>query len=210
MNKKLKFCRICNSNKLSIFNKLKKMPLGDKYSKEKHKFDGLIEINILKCNKCQHLQTSTIPNRIKIYTSYLSRPAAINKNLAGQYLEYAKDLKKYINKKDLILDIGSNDGAFLKYFKNNGYKNIAGIEPAKNLAKFSNKNKILTFNEFLNEDTIEKIRNKFKKKAKIILNNHSLSNVSDINEVLFNVKSILAKSNTINYPNYFNSCIRNI
>ena len=131
MNKKLKFCRICNSNKLAIFNKLKKMPLGDKYSKEKHKFDGLIEINILKCNKCQHLQTSTIPDRIKIYTSYLSRPAAINKNLAGQYLEYAKDLKKYINKKDLILDIGSNDGAFLKYFKNNGYKNMQELNQQK-------------------------------------------------------------------------------
>ena len=91
MNKKLKYCRVCNSNKLLTFNKLKKMPLGDKYSKKKNQFDDLIEIDILKCSKCCHLQTSTIPDRIKIYTNYLSRPAAINKNLAGQYLKYAKD-----------------------------------------------------------------------------------------------------------------------
>ena len=37
----------------------------------------------------------------------------------------------------------------LKPFKDKKYKNILGIEPAKNLAKLANKNKIKTFNGFL-------------------------------------------------------------
>ena len=43
-----------------------------------------------------------------------------------------------------IVDIGSNDGIALKPFKDLNYKKILGVEPAKNLAKLANKNKIKT------------------------------------------------------------------
>tara|TARA_B100000787_G_scaffold169645_1_gene161497 strand:+ start:1158 stop:2378 length:1221 start_codon:yes stop_codon:yes gene_type:complete len=203
VNIKLKNCRVCSSEKINIFHTLKKMPLGDKYSVKKNLYNQLLEINILKCEECNHIQTSTIPDRTKIYSNYLSRPAAINKNLAGQYLKYANDLKGYIKKDDLIIDIGSNDGAFLNFFKSNGYKNIVGVEPAKNLANQANKNKILTYNTFFNEAVCVKIQNKFQRKAKIILNNHSLSNVHDINEILFNVKSMLAKKGIYSIQTFY-------
>ena len=200
---KLKNCRLCNSKKIKIFHKLKKMPLGDKYAVKKNLFNQLLDINILKCEKCNHLQTSTIPDRVKIYSNYLSRPAAINKNLAGQYLEYANNLRGYIKKNDLIIDIGSNDGAFLNFFKSKGYNNIAGIEPAANLAKQANKKKILTYNTFFNEEVCFRIVNKFQKRAKIILNNHSLSNVHNINEIFFNVKSMLAKKGIYSIQTFY-------
>lgn len=203
MNIKLKNCRLCNSKKLEIFHRLKKMALGDKYARKKNQYNQLLEIDILKCSNCGHLQTSTIPDRVKIYSNYLSRPAAINKNLAGQYLKYANNLKNYIKKDDLIIDIGSNDGAFLNFFKSRGYKNIAGVEPAKNLAKQANNNKILTYNSFFDENSCLKISKKFQKKAKIILNNHSLSNVHNINEILFNVKSMLGKKGIYSIQTFY-------
>ena len=46
----------------------------------------------------------------------------------------------------------------MKPFLDLGFKNILGIEPAKNLAKLANKNKIKTFNGFL-EKNIKKIKN---------------------------------------------------
>ena len=46
-----------------------------------------------------------------------------------------------------------------------GYKNILGIEPAKNLAKLANKNKIKTINSFLDKQSLRKI----KKNADIVL-----------------------------------------
>ena len=61
----------------------------------------------------------------------------------------------------------------------------------------------MTYNEFLKENIIEKIRIKFKKRAKIILNNHSLSNVNDINEILFNVKSMLAKKGIYSIQTFY-------
>ena len=127
MNIKLKNCRLCNSKKLKIFHSLKKMPLGDKYHLKKNQYNQILEINILKCENCKHMQTSTIPDRVQIYSNYLSRPAAINKNLAGQYLKYANNLKNFIQKNDLIIDIGSNDGAFLNFFKSHFFCSIISI-----------------------------------------------------------------------------------
>ena len=54
---------------------------------------------------------------------------------------------KIKQKKSYIIDIGSNDGVALKPFKELGFKKY-WIEPAKNLAKIANKNKIKTYNGF--------------------------------------------------------------
>ena len=56
-----------------------------------------------------------------------------------------------LNKKSYIIDIGSNDGVALNLFRFR-FKKVLGIEPAKNLAKLANKNKIKTFNGFLEKN----------------------------------------------------------
>ena len=66
---------------------------------------------------------------------------------------------KLDKRKSLIIDVGSNDGVALKPFLDLYYKNILGIEPAKNLAKLANKNKIKTFNGFLELKNLRKIKN---------------------------------------------------
>ena len=58
----------------------------------------------------------------------------------------------------MIIDIGSNDGIALKPFKEMGYKNILGIEPAKNLSKLANKNGIKTFNGFLEKKNLKRLK----------------------------------------------------
>ena len=65
---------------------------------------------------------------------------------------------KLNKKKSFIIDIGSNDGVALKPFKDMGFKNLLGVEPAKNLAKLANKNKIKTFNGFLEKKILKKLK----------------------------------------------------
>ena len=73
---------------------------------------------------------------------------------ANQYIREFKLDKK----KSYIIDVGSNDGIGLKPFKELGYKNILGIEPAKNLSEIANKQGIRTFNAFLNKKNIKKLK----------------------------------------------------
>jgi SAM-dependent methyltransferase len=99
--------------------------------------------------------------------------------------------KRYgLNKKNsLIIDIGSNDGIALLPFKKIGYKNILGIEPAKNIAKIANKKKIKTINNFFDDKAIKKIT----QKADLIMASNVFAHTDKIKDIVQNVKKILAK-----------------
>ena len=56
-------------------------------------------------------------------------------------LEKLKKTLKLDKSKDKILDIACNDGTFLNFFVKDKFKNVIGIEPAKNLRFFNKKRK---------------------------------------------------------------------
>ena len=89
-----------------------------------------------------------------LYTSSTSK--IFRDHFVNAAKKYTKELK--LNKKSYIIDIGSNDGVALKPFLDLGFKKVLGVEPAKNLAKFANKNKIKTFNGFLEKKNLKKIK----------------------------------------------------
>src|SRR3990167_170261 len=64
---------------------------------------------------------------------------------------------KLINQNSLVIDIGSNDGSLLSYFKGYGIK-VLGIDPATNLAKIAELKGIDTINDFVSVDLAKKIR----------------------------------------------------
>ena len=58
--------------------------------------------------------------------------------------------KKFLSKESKVIEIGSNDGTFLKNFKENNYEHY-GFEPSKNVAEFSKKYGLKIINNlFLN------------------------------------------------------------
>jgi len=93
--------------------------------------------------------------------------------------KYVKEFK-LSSKKSYIIDVGSNDGIALKPFKNLKFKNILGIEPAKNLAKLANKEKIKTYNGFLDTKCLKKI----KKNADLILASNVFAHSDDLKSMV--------------------------
>ena len=81
----------------------------------------------------------------------------------------------------------------LKPFKELGFKNILGIEPAKNLAKLANKNKIKTFNGFLDKKNIKNI----KKNADLILASNVFAHSDNLKEMAECMIQLLSKKGTI-------------
>jgi hypothetical protein len=57
---------------------------------------------------------------------------------------------------DLVVDIGSNDGTWLSYFKERGMQ-VLGVEPAANIAAQAQAAGIETINEFFNADEARQI-----------------------------------------------------
>ena len=124
-----------------------------------------------------------------LYTSSTSK--VFRKHFVEASKKYTKDLK--LNKKSYIIDIGSNDGVALKPFLDLGFKKILGIEPAKNLAKIANKNKIKTLNGFLEKKILKKI----KKKADLILASNVFAHSDNLKEMAECMLKMLNNKGTI-------------
>ena len=71
-----------------------------------------------------------------------------------KYAEWAKN--KYLKKGNhKIIEIGSNDGTFLKNFKNSKI-DLLGFEPSKNVSDIANKNGVNSLNKFFTRGNLEK------------------------------------------------------
>ena len=74
-----------------------------------------------------------------------------------------------------------------------GFKKVLGVEPAKNLAKLANKNKIKTFNGFLEKRNLKKI----KKNADLILASNVFAHSDKLKEMAECMINLLSSKGTI-------------
>ena len=93
------------------------------------------------------------------------------------------------NRNTKILDIASNDGTFLNFFKKKKFFRL-GIDPAKNLKKLSLKKGITQIDDFFTMKKSENIKKKYGK-FDIITANHVCAHVEDLNDFFNGVQNLL-------------------
>ena len=188
-------CRSCGNTKLKRVVSLGYQPLANNLLKNKNDKSELYPLEVNFCDKCFNCQLSVAVDPKKMFSNYLYT-SSTSKIFRDHFVKAAKKYIKDFNlrpKKSYIIDVGSNDGIALKPFKELKFKNILGIEPAKNLAKIANKNKIKTFNGFLNKSFLKKI----KKGADLILASNVFAHSDNLKEMAECMLKLLDKKGTI-------------
>jgi len=188
-------CRSCGNTKLKRVVSLGYQPLANNLLNKKEEKCELYPLEVNYCDKCHNCQLSVAVNPKKMFSNYLytsSTSKSFREHFISAAKKYVKDFKLN-KKKSYIIDIGSNDGVALKPFKELGFKKILGIEPAKNLAKLANKNKIKTFNGFLEKKNLTKI----KKNADLILASNVFAHSDKLKEMADCMFKLLSKNGTL-------------
>ena len=188
-------CRSCGNKKLQRVVSLGYQPLANNLLNKKNDKSELYPLEMNYCGNCHNCQLSVSVDPKKMFVNYLytsSTSKVFRNHFVKASKDYIKDFK--LNpKKSYIIDIGSNDRVALKPFKELKFKNILGIEPARNLAKLANKNKIRTFNGFLNKKNIKKI----KKGANLILASNVFAHSDNLKEMAECMLRLLDKKGVI-------------
>ena len=188
-------CRSCGNTKLKRVVSLGYQPLANNLLDKKNDKCELYPLEVNYCSKCHNCQLSVTVDPKKMFSNYLYT-SSTSKTFRNHFViaasKYIKEFKLK-PKKSCIIDIGSNDGVALKPFKDLKFKNILGIEPAKNLAKLANKNNIKTLNIFLEKKNIKKI----KKKADLILASNVFAHSDKLKEMADCMFLMLNKKGTI-------------
>ena len=188
-------CRSCGNTDLKRVVSLGYQPLANNLLKKQNEKCELYPLEMNYCSKCHNCQLSVSVDPKKMFSNYLytsSTSKVFRNHFVNSAKKYTKELKLNKNK-TYIIDIGSNDGVALKPFLDLGFKNVLGIEPAKNLAKLANKNKIKTFNGFLEIKNLKKI----KKNADLILASNVFAHSDKLKEMAKCMFSLLGKKGTI-------------
>lgn len=182
-------CRICSHTKFKLIIDLGKQPWGNDFLKEKFiGKENFYPLKLIYCNNCSLVQLSHTVKKETMFKdhTYLS---GTTKTLNEHFLKVSMRVdKKFFlkKKKKYALDIGSNDGSQLKYYKKLGY-NVFGVESSKTASSIANKNGIKTLNNFFNEKIAKKIKNKFD----IINASGVFFHLEELHSVTRGIKSLL-------------------
>ncbi len=152
--KKNKICNVCEK-KLKYFIDIGKHPCADTFLKSKYKSLNLNKFPLIVgyCN-CNHLSSITKVSPYERYKehdySYTSDNSPVS--ISHFYNIANKIVKKFkISKSNKIIEIGSNDGTFLKNIKKLSGAHILGIDPSDNMCNIAKKNGVRSLNIFFNK-----------------------------------------------------------
>jgi hypothetical protein len=156
---KVYFCQICNSKKLNTILDLGFTPLCDSLPDDKALSVPEIHypLKLLRCSDCFLMQLSYVVDPNVLFHINYPYKSSITKVLSDNLQNGAHKIIEYLNipENSLVVDIGSNDGTFLKGFKKKKMK-VLGVEPT-NIAKIANKDNIPTLQNFFDRTVCKKI-----------------------------------------------------
>jgi SAM-dependent methyltransferase len=161
-----------------VFLNLGKHPIANNYLKlKKNKKEFFYNLKLIYHSDTKLISLAKFVAPKKMFNDKYAYRASMSKTMRNANKKLAKLLLKNYKPKS-ILEIGSNDGCFIKHFKK--IENV-GVEPCKNLSDITNKMNIKTYPNFWKKKLAKKII-KEKGKFDIIYSANTISHIHNLKE----------------------------
>ena len=195
LGKRIKQCRMCDSENLYEFLDLGYAPPSDFIltKEELEKPETLFPLKVAQCKECGLTQLTYAVNPLLLYGENYKYESSITETGKNHFFSMADSIAKRFNlgEGDLAIDIGSNVGVLLEGFKKNGL-NVLGIDPAPFIVEIANKRGIETWKGLMDIDIASKIKEE-KGEAKVISTTNVFAHVEDKASLMESIKLLLHK-----------------
>jgi len=163
---------------LKKFLDLGLQPLANSYLKKSQikKKEKKFRLEIMFNDKNYLVSIKKKISTLKMFNSTYPYRSSQSKTMLSSFKKIANEIKSRFNP-NLVIEIGSNDGAFLFNFNK---KNIIGIEPCKNIAILTKRKKYKTIDKYWTQKLAKKITKN--KKANLIYSANTLSHIGNLDE----------------------------
>ena len=178
------------------FLDLGQQPLANKYltkkdlEKKKVEYYYHLEIGFNTTSKLVSI-LNTVPSK-KMFDKEYPYRASMSQTMLNSFMDLSINITKTFNP-NLIMEIGSNDGSFVKNFDR---KKVICVEPCSNVAKITQKMGYKTFINFWNMKLAKKIKSKIKN-VDLIYSANTLSHIKDLNSVFNSISHILSNNGVL-------------
>lgn len=192
---KINQCRICNSKSLRNLFSLGKMKFTGKFPKKNQRIPSG-DVDLVICRKCSLVQLKDNFNLNYLYNKDYGYRTGINLTMRRHVKSVVSKISKRAKLKsnDYVLDIASNDGTLLSYYK----KSIKtfGIDPLVNKYKIDYKNIDYKIADFFSYEKIRKVNRNIKFKAITALS--VFYDIKKPKNFLKDIKKVLHKNGIFN------------
>jgi SAM-dependent methyltransferase len=187
-------CRLCGSRRLELAVPLNPSPIADAYipASRLGQPQALYPLDLYLCRDCGHVQNLDIVNPELLFRDYLFTTGS-SAGLVAHFRQYAADVMRSqrIKPGGLVVEIGSNDGTLLKFFKNEHGMRVLGIDPAREIARQATKSGVETLPEFFNAALASRIRKEYGG-ASVFCANNVFAHADDLEDIVRGVRDVLA------------------
>lgn len=192
-------CRLCNTTLKHKFLSLGNSPLSNSFLEEKDLVSAELyyPLDIYVCEKCYLTQLDEFEPPKKIFSGNYAYYSSYSDTWLRHCEEYAKMIidKLSLDKSSLIVEIASNDGYLLQYFKEQELP-VLGIEPASNIAKMAEGKGIPTDAAFFDTSYAKKMA-KENRQADLIVGNNVLAHNPNLNDFVEGLRIALKPNGII-------------
>ena len=186
-------CKV-TGKKIDPFMSFGRMPIANGFlNKDKFNEEFFFEMEVGFSDDLSLFQLNDHPKPTMMFNENYPFFTGSSQQMKLHFKNYANWIKKYHpNTIKNIIEIGSNDGTFLKNFNSNDY-NTLGFEPSNNVAERASKDGVNTINEFFNKNSVINQKN-FINNTDLICAANVICHVPDLNDLIQAVSLMLNKS----------------
>jgi SAM-dependent methyltransferase len=186
-------CRLCGGAALKKVLALAPTPPANAFvtAAELAVPQPLLPLDIWLCGGCGHVQLLDVVDPRILYTHYLY-VSGTSPVFVRHFEQYADSIRKEFKPPpgSLVVDIGSNDGTLLRFFKERGHR-ILGVDPAEEISDASRRAGIPTLTAFFDEALAQQIAREHGRAAVVTANN-LVAHIDDIGSFMRGVAKLLA------------------
>ena len=192
-------CRFCHHKLTHEFIDLVNAPPSNSFltKDQLNEPEVFYPLKLLVCEKCWLVQVDEYKKSDEIFSedyAYFSSYSKSWLDHARRYVNMIID-RLGLNSRSHVIEIASNDGYLLQYFKEKQIPCL-GIEPSANTAQAAREKGIETLEGFFGVDLARRLSLKGKK-ADLIIGNNVLAHVPDINDFVAGLKIALKNDGVV-------------
>ncbi|MEW6332997.1 MAG: class I SAM-dependent methyltransferase [Thermodesulfobacteriota bacterium] len=186
-------CRFCQTPLTHLFVSLGSSPLSNAFlrAQDLRKMEPYYPLDAYVCGNCLLVQLDEFEKPVDIFNNeyaYFSSYSESWLSHCRQYVDMA--VKRFgLNERSSVVEIASNDGYLLQYFKHYNIP-VLGIEPAANTAAVALAKGIPTDIAFFDENYAKKMRQEGRA-ADLIIGNNVLAHNPNLNDFVKGLKTAL-------------------
>jgi novobiocin biosynthesis protein NovU/D-mycarose 3-C-methyltransferase len=183
-------CRLCGKSELIPILELGDLPLANALKRALEEPELRYPLTLMFCPGCALVQIRETVDKTLLFSRYvwLTGTSATARRFAHEFCRNAQRVRP-LAPGDLIVEVASNDGTFLRPFLDQGLIAV-GVDPATNIADIANARGIPTVCAFWDDEVAQEIVARYGR-AKLVVARNVVAHVSELHRVMAGFRQVL-------------------